>query len=78
LALHYADSIALSQPDVAMGGVARQQTRVTYDHWTVRCEMRDQAKSCELTQTIESQGQCHPIAQVAIGGAKNDPLKVVF
>lgn len=57
---------------------AQQRTSATYDDWTVRCEIRDQAKTCELAQTIQLQGQANPIAQIAIGRVnKTDPVKVV-
>jgi invasion protein IalB len=58
---------------------AQQRTSATYDDWTVRCEMRDQNKSCEMVQLVQVQGQQAPIAQIAIGRLnKNEPLRIVF
>lgn len=52
-------------------------TTATYDDWTVRCEMREAGKSCEMEQTSQVQGQ--PISQVAIGRpTKSEPLRIVF
>jgi invasion protein IalB len=56
-----------------------QRTTATYDDWTVRCEVRDAAKSCEMVQTMQIQGQSQPVTQIAIGRlTKSDPLKIVF
>jgi len=54
-----------------------QLTTATYDDWTVRCEVHDAAKTCEMEQTSQVQGQ--PVSQIAIGRAsKNAPLRIVF
>lgn len=65
---------------VASGPVFAQAPRLTtatYDDWTVRCEMHDTIKSCEMEQTSQVQGQ--PVSQIAIGRpSKNEPLRIVF
>lgn len=63
------------------GGPALAQaprlTTATYDDWTVRCEVRETVKSCEMEQTSQVQGQ--PVSQVAIGRPnKTEPLRIVF
>ncbi len=56
-----------------------QRTTATYDDWTVRCDMRDNVKTCEMAQTVQIQGQPNPLTQIAIGRpTRNDPLKIVF
>jgi len=56
-----------------------QRTTATYDDWTVRCEVRDTTKTCEMVQTMQIQGQAQPVTQIAIGRlSKGDPLKIVF
>ena len=65
----------------ATGAVAQspQRTTATYDDWTVRCEVNDTVKSCEMAQAMQIKGQAQPVTQIAIGRpAKNDPLKIVF
>jgi invasion protein IalB len=54
-----------------------QLTTATYDDWTVRCEMHDTVKTCEMEQTSQIQGQ--PVSQIALGRpSKGAPLRVVF
>ena len=54
-----------------------QLTTATYDDWTVRCEVHEAAKTCEMEQTSQVQGQ--PVSQIAIGRpSKRSPLRVVF
>jgi invasion protein IalB len=54
-----------------------QLTTATYDDWTVRCEMHDTVKSCEMEQTSQLQGQ--PVSQIALGRPSNGgPMRVVF
>lgn len=56
-----------------------QRTTATYEDWTVRCEVRDTAKSCEMVQSMQIKGQAQPVTQIAIGRvAKDKPLMVVF
>lgn len=56
-----------------------QMTTATYDDWTVRCEVRDTATSCEMSQSMQIKGQAQPVSQIAIGRlTKTDPLKIVF
>lgn len=56
-----------------------QMTTATYDDWTVRCEVRDTATSCEMSQAMQIKGQAQPVSQIAIGRlTKTDPLKMVF
>jgi invasion protein IalB len=54
-----------------------QLTTATYDDWTVRCEVHGTAKTCEMEQTSQMQGQ--PVSQIAIGRANRAaPLHIVF
>jgi invasion protein IalB len=56
---------------------APQLTTATYNDWTVRCEIHDTTKTCEMEQTSQMQGQ--PVSQIAIGRPnKTAPLRVVF
>src|SRR5580704_119533 len=62
------------------GGAAAQipqLTTATYDDWTVRCEMHDTVKTCEMEQTSQIQGQ--PVSQIALGRpSKGAPFRIVF
>lgn len=72
-------SIAMAA--VATGAFAQspQRTTATYDDWTVRCEVNDTVKTCEMAQAMQIKGQAQPVTQIAIGRqAKNDPMKIVF
>ena len=52
-------------------------TTATYDDWTVRCEMHDTVKTCEMEQSSQIQGQ--PVSQIALGRpSKSAPLRIVF
>jgi invasion protein IalB len=54
-----------------------QLTTATYNDWTVRCEIHDTTKTCEMEQTSQMQGQ--PVSQIAIGRpSKTAPLRIVF
>lgn len=56
-----------------------QRTTATYQDWTVRCEVKGTAKTCEMAQAMQIQGQSQPVTQVAIGQqSKTAPLKIVF
>jgi invasion protein IalB len=56
---------------------APQLTTATYNDWTVRCEIHDTTKTCEMEQTSQMQGQ--PVSQIAIGRpSKTAPLRIVF
>lgn len=56
-----------------------QRTTATYEDWTVRCEVVNAAKSCEMVQAMQIRGQAQPVTQIAIGRpTKTEPLKVVF
>ncbi len=71
---------------IAMAAVANsafaqtpQRTTATYDDWTVRCEVNDAVRTCEMAQAMQIKGQAQPVTQIAIGRqAKNDPMKIVF
>lgn len=72
---------AVAMAGAATGAAAQtpQRTTATYDDWTVRCEVNDTVKSCEMAQAMQIKGQAQPVTQIAIGRpAKNDPLKIVF
>lgn len=56
-------------------------TTASFGDWTLRCQRLDTdgkaARVCEVSQTIQVQGQAAPIAQVAIGRLRAaDPLRV--
>jgi invasion protein IalB len=52
-------------------------TTAAYGDWTVRCEMHDTAKVCEMEQSSQVQGQ--PVSQIALGrSGKSAPLRIVF
>jgi invasion protein IalB len=56
-----------------------QRTTATYGDWIVRCEMHDSAKTCEMVQFTQSNGQSQPLTQIVLGRqAKDGPLKMVF
>jgi invasion protein IalB len=58
-------------------GQVPQLTTATYDDWTVRCEMHDSVKTCEIEQTSQLQGQ--PVSQIALGRpSKTAPFRIVF
>jgi len=64
-----------------LGGAAHAQvpqlTTATYDDWTVRCEMHDAVKTCEMEQTSQLQGQ--PVSQIALGRpSKTAQFRIVF
>jgi invasion protein IalB len=56
-------------------------TTATYSDWTLRC-VRDKdgkASLCEVTQTLQMQGQTAPIAQIAVGRpAAKAPLRATI
>jgi len=69
-------AVLLSLSGAAHGQVP-QLTTATYDDWTVRCEMHDSAKTCEIEQTSQLQGQ--PVSQIALGRpSKSAPFRIVF
>jgi invasion protein IalB len=56
-------------------------TTASFGDWTLRCQRLDAngqvGRVCEVSHTIQVQGQAGPIAQVAIGRLKSaDPLRV--
>lgn len=54
-----------------------QLTTAAYDDWTVRCEMHDTVKTCEMEQTSQLQGQ--PVSQIALGRpSKTAQFRIVF
>ncbi|WP_052960613.1 invasion associated locus B family protein [Rhodopseudomonas palustris] len=56
-----------------------QATTATYQDWTVRCDIRDAAKTCEMAQAMQIKGQPQPVTQIAIGQqSKTSPMKIVF
>lgn len=56
-----------------------QRTTATYEDWTVRCEMIDTKKTCEMVQTMQIKGQAQPVTQIAIGQlTKDGTFKIVF
>jgi invasion protein IalB len=70
-------SVALLLASGAAAAQVPQLTTATYDDWTVRCEMHETVKTCEMEQTSQIQGQ--PVSQIALGRAsKGAPLRVVF
>jgi invasion protein IalB len=53
-------------------------TTETYGDWIIRCQQVQDAKRCEVSQTIMLQGQNSPIALIAFGREKKgDPLRMV-
>lgn len=65
----------------ATGALAQtpQRTTATYDDWTVRCEVVETVKTCEMAQAMQIKGQAQPVTQIAIGRpSKSEPMKVVF
>jgi invasion protein IalB len=52
-------------------------TSASYGDWVLRCQRIGEAEKaqrlCEVSQTIQAQGQRDPIAQVAFGRLPNDP-----
>lgn len=72
-------SIAMAAVATSAFAQTPQRTTASYDDWTVRCEINDTVKSCEMTQAMQIKGQAQPVTQIAIGRqAKNDPMKIVF
>jgi invasion protein IalB len=72
-------SVALLAAGTGAFAQTPQRTTATYDDWTVRCEVNDAVKSCEMAQAMQIKGQAQPVTQIAIGRpAKNEPLKIVF
>jgi invasion protein IalB len=58
-------------------GQAPRLTTATYNDWTVRCEMHDTVKTCEMEQTSQVEGR--PVSQIAIGRpSKGTPMRIVF
>ena len=58
-------------------GQVPQLTTATYDDWTMRCEMHDTVKTCEIEQTSQIQGQ--PVSQIALGRpSRGAPFRIVF
>lgn len=56
-------------------------TTASFGDWTLRCQRMDAngkvGRVCEVSQTLQVQGQAAPIAQVAIGRLKSaDPLRL--
>lgn len=50
-------------------GLAPSVTTATYSDWTLRCVRDKDSKGtlCEVTQTLQMQGQTAPVAQIAVG-----------
>jgi invasion protein IalB len=72
-------SVVLATAATAAAAQTPQRTTATYEDWTVRCEVNDNLKSCEMAQAMQIKGQAQPVTQIAIGRpAKSDPLKIVF
>lgn len=56
-----------------------QRTTATYGDWTLRCEMHDKTKLCEMAQSMQIKGQTRPITQIAIGRqTKGGALQLIF
>lgn len=56
-----------------------QRTTASYDDWTVRCEVNDTVKICEMVQAMQIKGQAQPVTQIAIGRQSGkDPMKIVY
>jgi invasion protein IalB len=89
LALALPDGAALAQTAAAKAGAAQapapvpnepNTTIASYGDWVLRCQRIDlagkAARVCEVAETIQVEGQAHPIAQLAIGRmAPGDPLR---
>jgi len=70
---------AQTAPSKSTTNTSPQMTTATYDDWTVRCETRDTATSCEMSQAMQIKGQAQPVSQIAVGRLnKGEPLKLVF
>jgi invasion protein IalB len=53
-------------------------TTETYGDWILRCSKANDARRCEVSQTLVMQGQSAPIALIAFGREKKgDPLRMV-
>jgi invasion protein IalB len=67
---------------LAVGSVLAQtpqRTTANYGDWIVRCEMRDTAKTCEMAQFTQLNGQNQPVTQIVIGRPSKDGLlKIAF
>lgn len=71
-------TLATAVPGLAQ---APQHTTATYEDWTVRCDGQAgaSAKTCEMVQATQVQGQSAPVTQVAIGRpVKTEPMRIVF
>ena len=67
--------VALLLGSSAAAAQAPQLTTATYDDWTVRCEMHDAVKTCEIEQTSQIQGQL--VSQIALGRpSKSAPFRL--
>jgi invasion protein IalB len=56
-------------------------TTATYSDWTLRCVRDKDLKTslCEVTQTLQMQGQTAPVAQIAVGRpAQKAPLRLTI
>src|SRR4051812_13250078 len=56
-------------------------TTATYSDWTLRCVRDKDGKTslCEVTQTLQMQGQTAPVAQIAVGRpAQKSPLRLTI
>jgi invasion protein IalB len=56
-------------------------TTATYSDWTLRCVRDKDGKTslCEVTQTLQMQGQTAPVAQIAVGRpALKAPLRLTI
>lgn len=69
--------VAAGCVSTASAQTAPQRTTATYGNWTVRCEMSEGARACEMVQSITVQGQAAPLAQVAIGPKGEGDYRIV-
>lgn len=71
-------------PNVGSGAKAPpssgpDMTTETYGDWIMRCQKTNNARNCEVSQTIIMQGQSAPLALIAFGREKKgDPLRMVI
>jgi invasion protein IalB len=79
LVLLAGNGVASAQTATQPQARSPQRTTATYDDWVVRCEILGAAKTCEMAQATQVQGQSQPITQIAIGQqSKSAPMKIVF
>lgn len=74
-------SATVANAQDASAGLAPSVTTATYSDWTLRCvhDKDSKATLCEVTQTLQMQGQTAPVAQIAVGRpAAKAPLRLTI